>query len=115
MCTPSAPAPNFHRLNAKQYEQTVNQLLSTQLQLRPDLPVDSNLYGFDNNADTLFVPPILMEKYLEAAGDIVDQARPERIFIAQPGLLTSRRATAKKMVTSNGRSRTAKNRTCRKT
>src|SRR5260221_14387758 len=29
MCVQSAPAPNFHRLNAKQYEQTVNQLFST--------------------------------------------------------------------------------------
>jgi hypothetical protein len=30
--------------------------------------------GFDNNADTLFIPPLLLEKMLEAATEILDKA-----------------------------------------
>jgi Protein of unknown function (DUF1592)/Protein of unknown function (DUF1588)/Protein of unknown function (DUF1595)/Protein of unknown function (DUF1587)/Protein of unknown function (DUF1585) len=66
MCTREAPASVFHRLNAKQYQETVNQLLGTQLSIRPDLPLDSPLYGFDNNSDTS-VTGASMEKYLDAA------------------------------------------------
>jgi hypothetical protein len=65
MCTPSTPAPVFHRLNAKQYQETVNQLLGTQLTFT-DLPLDSALYGFDNNADTSLTGAS-MQKYLDAA------------------------------------------------
>jgi hypothetical protein len=32
--------------------------------------------GFDNNADTLFIPPILMEKYLDAASETLAEAAP---------------------------------------
>jgi hypothetical protein len=54
--------------------------------------------GFDNNASTLFIPPILMEKYLVAADDILNEANPERIFIARPGGVTSKRSAARKIV-----------------
>ena len=40
--------------------------------------------GFDNNADTLFIPPILMERYLEAAGDSLAQAPAARLFTVRP-------------------------------
>ena len=40
--------------------------------------------GFDNNADTLFVPPILLERYLQAAGSVLAEAEPERLFMARP-------------------------------
>ena len=99
MCTQPMPAPNFHRLNAKQYEQTVNQLLSTQLQLRADLPVDSNLYGFDNNADTS-ISASVMEKYLNVARSAVTAAlaAPASRMKLVPCSLTTNAATCIKTV-----------------
>jgi hypothetical protein len=72
-CTPTAGGPNFHRLNAKQYEETVNTLLFTQQTLRADLPVDSNVYGFDNNADTSLTAAST-QKYLDVARSAVTAA-----------------------------------------
>ena len=53
---------------------------------------------FDNNADTLFVPPILMERYLQAAGEILDAAKPERLFFVRPGKAVSAREAARKIL-----------------
>jgi len=72
-CQPSGGAPNFHRLNAKQYQETVNALLSTQLTLSQDLPVDSNVYGFDNDADTSLTAAST-QKYLDVARSAVTSA-----------------------------------------
>jgi hypothetical protein len=72
-CTPSGGEPVFHRLNAKQYEETVNQLLGTALPLRQDLPADSTLYGFDNGADTT-ITGALTQRYLDAAKKAVTTA-----------------------------------------
>jgi len=73
MCTPSLPAPDFHRLNAKQYQETVNQLLFTGLQIRQDLPTDSQLYGFDSNSESTLTGAA-MQKYLDAAKTAVTAA-----------------------------------------
>src|SRR5207253_248421 len=54
--------------------------------------------GFDNNADTLFVPSILMERYLEATTQILNEAKPARLFIVRPGKMLPRRAAAQKIV-----------------
>ena len=89
----------IHRLSRLEYNNTVRYLLGVEGRPADKFPADGGGGGgFDNNADTLFIPPILMEKYLEAAEDIVDQARPERIFLVQPGLLSFKRATAKKIL-----------------
>ena len=89
----------IHRLSRSEYNNTIRDLLGVEGRPADKFPADGGGGGgFDNNADTLFIPPILMEKYLEAAGDIVDQTRPERIFTAQPGILSSKRSTAKKIL-----------------
>jgi Protein of unknown function (DUF1592)/Protein of unknown function (DUF1588)/Protein of unknown function (DUF1585)/Protein of unknown function (DUF1587)/Protein of unknown function (DUF1595) len=72
-CVTPAAAPDFHRLNAKQYEETVNQLLGLALPLRQDLPADSTLYGFDNGADTT-ITAALTQRYLDAAKKAVTTA-----------------------------------------
>jgi hypothetical protein len=64
-CTVAA-APSFHRLNTKQYQESVNQLLGTALPLRQDLPADTSLFGFDNGADTTLTAA-LTQRYLDAA------------------------------------------------
>ncbi|HXI55652.1 MAG TPA: DUF1592 domain-containing protein [Polyangia bacterium] len=72
-CTAPPSASNFHRLNAKQYQESVNQVLGLSLPLQQDLPQDASLYGFDNNADTSLTAA-LTQRYLDAAKKAVTAA-----------------------------------------
>ncbi|MEK6238722.1 MAG: DUF1592 domain-containing protein, partial [Planctomycetales bacterium] len=63
------------RLNRLEYDRTVQQLFGVDLKFRETLPPEGGTgEGFDNSGDSLFLPPILMERYLEAAQAIVDAA-----------------------------------------
>jgi hypothetical protein len=77
-CVPTDVGASFHRLNAKQYQESVNQLLGLALPLRQDLPADPNLYGFDNGADKTLTAA-LTQRYLDAAQKAVTAA------LATPG------------------------------
>ena len=69
-----------HRLNRTEYNNTLRDLLGITNHLADQFPADGGGGGgFDNNADTLFVPPILMERYLTAAEQAVAQADPARL------------------------------------
>jgi hypothetical protein len=72
-CMAPPSASNFHRLNAKQYQESVNQVLGLSLPLQQDLPQDASLYGFDNNADTSLTAA-LTQRYLDAAKKAVTSA-----------------------------------------
>jgi mono/diheme cytochrome c family protein len=77
------------RLNRAEYNNTIRDLVGVPFQPAEDFPADDVGYGFDNIGDVLTLPPLLMEKYLAAAEQIVTQAmsRPEtrrRIMICQP-------------------------------
>ena len=86
----------LHRLSRTEYNNTIRDLLGVDSKPADKFPADGGGGGgFDNNADTLFIPPLLMEKYLEAAEEVLSQAKPERIFIAKPGGFTSKRAAAR--------------------
>jgi hypothetical protein len=80
----------IHRLSRTEYNNTIRDLLGVDTRPADKFPADGGGgAGFDNNADVLFVPPLLMEKYLEAAGEVLDQADPKRVFIARPGAGTA--------------------------
>lgn len=86
----------IHRLSRLEYNHTVRDLLGVDLRPADNFPPDGGGGGgFDNNASTLFVPPILMEKYLATAGDLSAAAKPERIFRVRPGAGKDERAAAK--------------------
>ena len=88
----------IHRLSRVEYNNTVRDLLGVTNQPADKFPADGGGGGgFDNNADTLFVPPILLEKYLEAAGEIL-AAAPMSLFVERPGLLKSKSAAARKNI-----------------
>lgn len=88
----------IHRLSRSEYNNTVRDLLGVDFRPADTFPVDGGGGGgFDNNASTLFIPPILMERYLDAADEILARVKPERIFVAQPGFFTSKRSTAQKI------------------
>ena len=60
----------MRRLNKTEYNHTVRDLTGLDLQLAKDFPSDDVGNGFDNIGDVLSLPPILMEKYLDAANQI---------------------------------------------
>ena len=73
VCAAGSVVPSFHRLNRIEYQNSVNALLGTELPIADDLPVDSLVHGFDNNADVA-MSATLMQKYLNAAESAVAAA-----------------------------------------
>jgi mono/diheme cytochrome c family protein len=66
----------IHRLNRFEYRNTIHDLLGVDYDTSSAFPSDDIGYGFDNIADVLNVSPMLMEKYLAAAQNVVGQAVP---------------------------------------
>src|SRR5687767_1385932 len=67
---PNPGRPLVHRLNRAEYANTIRDLLALDVDPSSMLPPDDAAYGFDNNADALGVSPVLLERYLAAAGKI---------------------------------------------
>jgi hypothetical protein len=64
-----------------------------------DLPPDEADHGFDNQGDVLTLPPLLMEKYFQAAVEVLDGAPKDgRVFIARPGNGKAPRDAAREIV-----------------
>ncbi|HET6882494.1 MAG TPA: DUF1587 domain-containing protein, partial [Pirellulales bacterium] len=70
----------IRRLNRAEYNNTIRDLTGVDFHPADDFPADDVGYGFDNIGDVLSMPPILLEKYLAAADQIVDHA----IYIHTP-------------------------------
>lgn len=64
----------IRRLNRNEYNNTVRDLLGVNFRPADDFPSDDVGYGFDNIGDVLSLPPLLMEKYLDAAEAIARQS-----------------------------------------
>jgi hypothetical protein len=64
----------IRRLNRAEYNNTIRDLVGIDYQPADDFPSDDVGFGFDNISDVLTMPPILFEKYLEAAEKIAEQA-----------------------------------------
>jgi hypothetical protein len=60
----------IHRLNRAEYTNAIRDLLAVDTNVESLLPIDDSGYGFDNIADVLSVSPMLLERYLSAAGKI---------------------------------------------
>lgn len=74
-CTDINPGRvTIRRLNRVEYRNTVKDLVGVDYKMAQSFPGDDVGYGFDNIADVLSLPPILMEKYLQAAEDISFEA-----------------------------------------
>jgi hypothetical protein len=69
-----AGAITVRRLNRREYHNTIRDLLGVDFNVSEIFPVDgTGGAGFDTNGETLYTPPILMERYLEAAQQILDR------------------------------------------
>lgn len=75
-----AGAVSPRRLNRREYQATVRDLLGLDPPVTDLFPADeSGGAGFDTNGETLYIPPMLMERYLEAAQKILD-----RVIVTPP-------------------------------
>jgi hypothetical protein len=69
----------IRRLNRTEYNNTIRDLVGVDFEPARDFPSDDVGYGFDNIGDVLSLPPLLMEKYLDAAEQIAEAAIVENI------------------------------------
>ena len=90
LATKEKPAIALRRLNRREYENTVHDLLGIDTSLAEILPQDGRKQGFDNVAEGLPLSSVLMEKYLEAANTAFDAI----IRRSPPGAIETRRQVA---------------------
>lgn len=64
----------LRRLNRVEYHNTIRDLLGVDYDTQGEFPPDDTGFGFDNIGDVLTLPPMLLEKYLGAAAQIISQA-----------------------------------------
>ena len=72
--------PTIRRLNRSEYNNTIRDLLGVDFKPAESFPTDDVGYGFDNIGDVLSMPPILLEKYLAAAEQVLGKA----VEVAKP-------------------------------
>ena len=76
---PQNPDPGrvtIRRLNRTEYRNTIRDLIGVNFDTQNTFPPDDTGHGFDNIGDVLTLPPMLLEKYIVAANQIVSQALP---------------------------------------
>lgn len=88
----------LRRLNRTEYNNTIRDLLYVDFHPADDFPADDIGYGFDNIGDVLSMPPILLEKYLNAADQIVDKA----IYVHSPDKTPKQTFAANKVEHTGG-------------
>jgi hypothetical protein len=100
-----APGPGpIRRLNRSQYATTIRHLFNVPFNAGRSLPEDgAGGEGFDNAAETLFLSPLLAEKYLDAGQEALDIAlkNPEArrsVIIARPGPALTPEQAARKIL-----------------
>ncbi|HEX7862806.1 MAG TPA: DUF1592 domain-containing protein [Verrucomicrobiae bacterium] len=76
---PANPDPGrvtVRRLNRVEYRNTIRELMGIDFNTEVEFPPDDTGHGFDNIGDVLTVSPMLLEKYIGAAKEIVEKAVP---------------------------------------
>ena len=72
------------RLNRAEYENTINDVFFTKLEVKNYLPVDNTRHGFDNEGDKLVMSPYAMDSYFRVASGIA-----EKVVGGMPGTSTT--------------------------
>jgi mono/diheme cytochrome c family protein len=103
---PAAGRTPARRLNREEYAATIRDLLDVQTDLTSFLPSEgAGGEGFDNAGETLFLTPLLAEKYMGAAKFALDAAFKEfksrsKILVARPGNGTTPDQAAQAILTA---------------
>ncbi len=77
---PNPGRTTVHRLNRREYENAVRDLLALDIDASALLPTDNADLGFDNMADILSVSPALLDRYIFAA------RRISRLAVGDPAI-----------------------------
>ncbi len=64
----------LRRLNRREYQNTMNDLFGTNLDLESRLPEDGRSYEFDNVGEALSISMVHLQQYLDAADAVLDAA-----------------------------------------
>ena len=83
---PAKPDPGHvivRRLNREEYRNTIKDLMDYEINTNLLFPPDDTGHGFDNIADVLTLSPLLMEKYINAATEIVEARVPVKSGVPQ--------------------------------
>ncbi len=70
---PKAGRVTARRLNRVEYRHSIRDLFGIDYNVNDSFPTDDVGGGFDNNADVLSMPPMLLEKYIDAAEQIASR------------------------------------------
>ncbi|MEM6978130.1 MAG: DUF1592 domain-containing protein [Planctomycetota bacterium] len=70
----SAKGTTLRRLNRNEYQNTLNDLFGTNLDLRSTLPEEGRSHEFENIGDALGMSMVHLQKYLDAADATIDAA-----------------------------------------
>ncbi len=90
---PQRPDPGqvtLRRLNRSEYRNTIRDLMGIEFESEVEFPPDDTGHGFDTVGDAMSVSPLLMEKYLQAAEQIVFQAVPLKHRIPAQNIVSGR-------------------------
>jgi hypothetical protein len=66
----------IRRMNREEYRNTIGDVVGVRFNANDNFPPDDTGFGFDTIGDVLTISPLLMEKYLNAAGEIAAMALP---------------------------------------
>jgi hypothetical protein len=82
--SPNPGARPFQRLNRPEYQAAIKELLSLEVDAGEWLPQDAMDANFDNVAQAQLMSPLLVESYLNAAGEISRLAIGDKNTVAYP-------------------------------
>ncbi len=71
----------IRRLNRSEYRNTIRDLTGVDFNAEVVFPPDDTGFGFDNVSEAMSMSPMLIEKYLQAAKSIVEEAVPKSTWI----------------------------------
>ncbi|MEO6079590.1 MAG: DUF1592 domain-containing protein [Steroidobacteraceae bacterium] len=94
---PAKPDPGrvtVRRLNRVEYRNTVRDLTGVDIDTQKEFPADDTGHGFDNIADVLTLSPLLLEKYLDAAQNVIAKA-----VVAKPRIVAERSILGRQFAT----------------
>ena len=80
----------LRRLNRREYENTMNDLFGTSLELEGMLPEDGRAHEFDNVGHALGISMQHMQMYLKAAGVVLDETIAKTTQVPKPQKIVGR-------------------------
>ncbi len=79
----------LRRLNRREYQNTMNDLFGTHLELADTLPEDGRSHGFDTVGEALGLSRVQLQRYLEAADAVLDASIAATVQKPAPKLVSA--------------------------